>query len=260
MQEKYLQDKTNKGYSLSEGRFFTVFRIGDKLRHNPMSDTLSIEGLAKFEKHNLRQVNVKNADSSKKKFNRILIGSENIQEDLKAYLEGVKIGKRSIIGRELVLSAGNGFWNRMLPQDQEKWIQNNVDFLKDKFGDNCISAILHMDESNVHIHALVTAVQYEEGKIPKLNDSMYFGSREKFIEWQDSYTNAMSNGLNFFIRGVRGSKAKHIDLKTFYALINEDLNELNKDSILAHAKENFLNRKKSRNYRQLFKIKKKLLN
>lgn len=46
------------------------------------------------------------------------------------------------------------------------------------------------------------------------------------------------------MRGIKGSKAKHIDLKTYYNLINEDLNVKQSESIQAYAKENYLNRKK----------------
>ena len=47
-----------------------------------------------------------------------------------------------------------------------------------------------------------------------------------------------------FKRGIRGSKATHVDLKTYYSLIKENLNDLSSDVILANAKENYINKKR----------------
>ena len=81
--------------------------------------------------------------------------------------------------------------------------------------------------------------------LPHLNNSFYFDGKEKLSEWQDKYTDAMTKDFqNLFKRGIKGSKATHVDLKTYYSLIKEDLNHLSSESILAHAKENFINQKK----------------
>lgn len=166
-----------------------------------------------------------------------------MQEDVHQALEGVKIYKNSVVSRELVLSAGNGFWDRMLLQDREKWINQNIKFLKENFGEDCVHAELHLDETTPHIHAMIVAVDVNKKNIPHLNQSKYFDGKEKLIAWQDKYTNCMLEKFNIFVRGIRGSKVKHIDLKKFYALINENLDYLSSESILAYAKENFINRK-----------------
>ena len=242
--DKYLQKKANKRYS-SDARFFTVFRVGEKFKNNPDANNITIEGLAKFDRHSNRKGKVLNADPMKKELNRILIGSENVTEDVMMYLEGVKMRNDSVIARELVLSAGNGFWNKLNDEDREKWIDANHQFLKKYFGDNCVYAVLHMDETTPHIHALIVPVMNNKRGLPHLNNSFYFGTTEKLSEWQDRYTEAMSKDFqNIFKRGIRGSKATHVDLKTYYSLIKENLDELNSDVILANAKENFLNKKR----------------
>lgn len=245
MQDEYLLKKANKKYSAPGGKFYTVFRVGLKFKHNPNESVFKIEGLKGLEYHNLRRCELKNVDKSKTELNRILIGTEKMQEDIYAYLEGVKIYKNSNIAREIVLSAGNGFWDRMLPEDQEKWIEQNIKFLKDNFGENCVHAVLHLDETTPHIHAIIVPVEYKEGKLPHLNSGKYFDGREKMSAWQDKYTNSISEALpGRFKRGIRGSKATHVDLKTYYALVKEDLDSLSSESILAHAKENFISQKK----------------
>lgn len=255
LQDEYLNKKANKSYSSFGGKFFTVFRVGAKFKYNEGESMFKIDGLKGLEFHNLRRCDLKKVDKSKSHLNRILIGTENIQEDVYAYLEGVKKYKNSIIARELILSGGNGFWDRMLTKDQELWIQQNVKFLKDNFGDNCVHAILHLDETTPHIHALIVPVQYEKGKIPHLNSGRYFDGKDKLAGWQDKYTDCMKEKFNFFVRGIRGSEATHVDLKTYYALIKEDLNHLSSESILAHAKENFISQKKIQELQETLKNK-----
>jgi len=243
-EDENIYKKANRRYSAGKS-YFTVFRVGDKFKHNPYETNLNIQNLRRFQFHSNREGNTPNADPNKKHLNQVLIGSENVTEDVYAYLEGVKIHKNSVIAREIILSAGNGFWDNLSDYDREKWINANYKFLKDNFGDNCVYAVLHMDETTPHIHALIVPVFFNKKNIPVLNNSFYFGSKEKLSNWQDIYTEAMTREFgNYFKRGIKGSKAKHIDLKTFYALINEDLNTYDSKVILANAKENYLNKKK----------------
>lgn len=143
--DKYLHKKANKRYSGGK-QYYTVFRVGDKFKNNAESDNITVEGLAKFDRHSNRKGKVLNADPEKKCLNKILIGSENVTEDVMMYLEGVKMGKNSVIAREIILSAGNGFWERLSDTDRERWVQANYDFLKKSFGDNCVYAVLHLDK------------------------------------------------------------------------------------------------------------------
>lgn len=242
--DKYLKRKANRRYSVDR-QYFTVFRVGGKFKNITEADNVTIEGIAKFDRHSNRKGKVVNADPEKKSLNRILIGSENVEEDVKMYLEGVKIRDNSVVAREIILSAGNGFWERLSDKDRERWIETNFKFLKKSFGDNCVYAILHLDETTPHIHALIVPVMSNKKGLPHLNNSFYFGDKKKLSEWQDRYTDTLSSKFqNIFKRGIRGSKATHVDLKTYYSLIKENLNELNADVVLANAKENYLNKKK----------------
>ena len=143
--DKYLKKKANRRYS-ADARFYTVFRVGEKFKNNSSANKITIDGLAKFSRHNNRKGKIPNADPAKKHLNKILIGSENVEEDVKMYLEGVKIRNNSVIAREIILSAGNGFYNRLSDKDRERWLDINIEFLKDSFGDNCVYAVLHLDE------------------------------------------------------------------------------------------------------------------
>lgn len=100
-------------------------------------------------------------------------------------------------------------------------------------------------ETTPHIHALIVPVMTNKKGLPHLNNSFYFDGKEKLSEWQDRYTEAMTKDFqNIFKRGIRGSKATHVDLKTYYSLVKENLNDLSSDVILANAKENYINKKR----------------
>ena len=89
MQDDYLQKKANKRYGAPVGQYYTVFRVGAKFKHNPNESIFKIEGMKGLEFHIHRRCELKNVDKSRSHLNRILIGTEKMQEDIYAYLEGV---------------------------------------------------------------------------------------------------------------------------------------------------------------------------
>lgn len=101
-------------------------------------------------------------------------------------------------------------------------------------------------ETTPHIHALIVPKFWnEERKLYELKNARYFDGKEKMSLWQDNYTSYMCKDLNnVFMRGIKGSKATHIELQTYYNLIKEEMDEIKAESIAAHAKENHLNKKK----------------
>lgn len=80
----------------------------------------------------------------------------------------------------------------------------------------------------------------------ELSSNKYFGSKAQLRDFQTKYADHMHKTFNNLIRGVRGSKAKHIDIKTYYSIINKKLNEKDNSSILAHAKNSYLLEKRVR--------------
>lgn len=235
MPEKdYLLEKYNKRYGSSTS-YFCVFRVGKSIK--------GMSGISAFEKHMERQMEVFNADPEKMKYNRVLIGSQNILNDVQDYIKDIpNIRKNGVIAKDLVLTSNLGFFKGLAPGEFEKWIESNINFLKIQYGENCVYAVLHMDETTPHIHALIVPKFYnQERGYYQLNNSRYFDGREKLREWQDLYSRHMGNTFNNLIRGIRGSKAKHIDIKTYYSLINSK--EMSSDKLLAQAKENYLLKK-----------------
>lgn len=237
--ERQELDKYNKSTGTTPVNYFCVFRIDKKYK--------SVNSIKGFEIHNLRKKEVPNADPERTPLNRILIGSENIVEDVKRHIYGIKLRSNAVIANEMILTVNHKFFEKLLPQDLEKWIQCNLDFLNENFGDNVISCVLHMDETCPHLHILLSARFYnEDRKRFELSHNRYFGTKQDLRNWQTKYADHMHKTFSNLVRGVRGSKAKHIDIKTYYSLINKKLNEKDDSSILAHAKNSYLLEKRVR--------------
>lgn len=122
-----------------------------------------------------------------------------------------KVAKNAVKGFEFTLQIGTGD----LPTDfsLEEWKKKSVEWIKATFGDNCVSAVLHMDETNPHIHCMV--IPEVEGK---LNCREMF-NRKHILEYQESYAEvAKSCGLG---TRTKGSRARHDDIALFYEAVND---------------------------------------
>lgn len=217
----------NTNYS----HFYAIYRIGKKYK-----EMVSIRN---FEKHMERNMEVLNADKNIK--NEILIGNSNINKTVKEYIKDVKLRKNSVIARELLMTASPDFFKGMIVNDLEHWKNDNIKFLKSNFGDNCVYATLHKDEKTWHIHALIVPKFYNEKKRQYvLSNTRYFDGIEKFRAWQDNYAKAMQERFKCLNRGVKYSKAKHMDIKHYYALIKQNFNDKDIHQLAAKAKNSEL--------------------
>lgn len=99
---------------------------------------------------------------------------------------------------------------------RNKWIRANFNFICDKFGEqNIVRFTIHVDEKTPHIHCITVPLTTDG----RLSAREMVGNNKKLQEFQDIYAGYMED---FDLeRGIRGSKAKHTDIKEFYARINE---------------------------------------
>jgi hypothetical protein len=219
--------------------YFVVFRIDRKYK--------TVDAIRGFETHNLRKKEVPNADTSKTHLNRVLIGSENIIDDVKKHIYGIKLRSNANIAIDMIFTVNHKFFEELPPGDLDKWIAANMEFLEENFGENIISAILHMDETAPHIHVLLSPKFYnEDRKRYELSSNKYFGTKAQLRDFQTKYGDHMHKTFNNLVRGSRNSKAKHISIQQYYALLNTKLDENNKDSVLAYAKNSYLLEKRVR--------------
>lgn len=175
------------------------------------------------EKHTARERETLNADPDKD--NIRLIGSPddpNLETLVREKIGNQKYRKDAVLCDEMLLSASPAYFR---PHDSSKageWSDQKMwdfakataDWLKQKYGDKCVRAELHLDEATPHIHAYIVPLD-ENGK---LSHKQMFGSRQKLSQLQDSFAGAVSHlGIS---RGVKGSKATHTKVKEYYSAVN----------------------------------------
>lgn len=177
--------------------------------------------------HVMRTRNTPNADPNLTPKNKTVIGSLDMVADVKARLDSAKIGglrKNGVIGIEHMLTASPDFFKQKGALNE--WYKASRHWLEQRYGrDNVVSLTVHLDESTPHMHAMIVPIEKKStGRFAgqeRLNARAFTGGREKMSEMQDSYAAALSHlGLE---RGIKGSKARHQTVKSWYSEANSDI-------------------------------------
>lgn len=187
--------------------------------------------------HNLRLRQQSNIDSSKTKLNEILFNSldvdvakaASLQEKLTDFYASLDIKERknNVLMMEFVATASPSFFKGKTVEQIGKWALDQVQFVKNEFGQQLKLAVLHMDETSPHIHFMVSTeikslkrYKNQKGEFHKetwsLNADRY--NPEFLVGLQDRF--AEHNKKWKLVRGVRGSMRKHVPMKNFYRAID----------------------------------------
>ncbi|MBW4512944.1 MAG: plasmid recombination protein [Scytonematopsis contorta HA4267-MV1] len=195
----------------------------------------SWEALVARAMHSSRERTVCNADPNIKNIRLI---DQNDKENLKTlFVE--KIGEQTIrsnavLGIEMLLSASPQYFRPDNPAIPGAYIQELVDnfvaassqWLLDRYQDRVLRADLHLDESTPHIHAFIVPIDHRG----RLNSRALFNGRKQMSELQESFANAVKHlGIE---RGIKGSKAKHTDIKKYYTAVNCKSVHINLEDVL----------------------------
>lgn len=179
--------------------------------------------------HTARERETPNADPTQK--NIRFIGSLNPEERLEDLVlakiaeheQKRKIRTDAVYCVELLLSASPSYFRPDCPtnagyyeqQKLDDWVEATHQWLADEYGSRIVRAELHLDEATPHIHAYFVPLD-DEGQ---LRCNHFFDGRQKIHEFQDSYYQTMR--LIELERGIKGSRAKHQDIKDFYRIVEE---------------------------------------
>ncbi|HBB7367181.1 TPA: plasmid recombination protein [Escherichia coli] len=182
--------------------------------------------------HNMRLSIEENIDPKKSHLNRLLIGSDNTRKDIMGYIEAndIKIrNKDTIVFNEFILTASPEFFfdkngkrksRSEYKSDLDDWIKTQIEYLNRSEYGICVNAVLHLDESTPHIHAIVLPI-----KDGKLNNKSFWRGKNSYSRLIDSYNKANKKyGLK------RGEKAEetlitHTTLKEYREIIKQDIAE-----------------------------------
>lgn len=179
------------------------------------------------QKHNNRTQDTPNADPSRLHLNQQLIGTPDLNADVRGRIGDATIRKNAVICVEQLLTASPEFFNKdpstshgYNQQQLDQWVKANLDYIDKKWGDNCVNAVLHLDETTPHIHAFVVPMDYSKKKEGRLNAAGLIGGHKyRMQKMQDEYADTMKPfGLE---RGVQKTKANHEDIKRLYADIEQ---------------------------------------
>ena len=173
-------------------------------------------------KHVDRERETPNADPDRRHENRVLVGDgrslrEVVTEKIGAH--GGKPRRDSVECVEMMFTASHEFFfddEEVLDRKKvSAFSEKTVEFLREKYGDRCVKADLHMDEYTPHIHAFMVPINGRG----QLNCKSFFGTRDKFRQFQTEYARKM--GAIGLERGVEHSRARHTDVQRFYGTIME---------------------------------------
>lgn len=194
-------------------------------------------GLNKVSNHthrtNLTKLELDRINLDKSSQNRVLVGS-NVYADVKNRIKNYstnKTRKDAVFAEHYVISASPEFFKKF-PEKTEEWIAEQVKFLKEEFGPNLTTAVLHADETTLHVEAFVTPII----KNPKTGELEL--NRKKF--------NEARGGLNSFKKlqdrhqkhnekfGLRRGVPKEetgvsaTDLETYYKNVKKYIDKIEK--------------------------------
>lgn len=159
-----------------------------------------------------------------------------------------EVGKNQVHAIRIMLSASPEAMERIEQEGRlDDWCEQSVEWMRETFGtENLVSAALHLDEKNPHIHAtvvpIVTATRRKkksEENVKKHYRKKADGARlcaddimtqAKLKNYQSSYAEAM---LPFGLeRGIDGSEARHISTREYYTEQYRKAENIKEDIVL----------------------------
>lgn len=120
-----------------------------------------------------------------------------------------KTRKDSVKLVETLITASPEFMQKLSLTEQKEYFKRATDFMIDKIGkQNIISAVVHMDESNPHMHLVFCPINKEN----KLSAKSILGNQKSLSELQTEYFECMHERWNELERGKSSieTKRKHI--------------------------------------------------
>jgi hypothetical protein len=170
--------------------------------------------------HNYRQHEVSNADPAPQYPNKEYLNHEKtdywtLAEARIAEVVTRKVRSDQVRAVEVIMTGSpeafvRGQDGRAADYSKSKWAQDNLNFLKEKFGEkNVVSFTLHQDEKTPHVHAVIVPIT-QDGRLSAKD----IFTRQTLRELQTEYAQAMApHGMS---RGVEHSQAEHQPMRRQY--------------------------------------------
>ncbi|MGL1564038.1 MobV family relaxase [Vibrio parahaemolyticus] len=166
------------------------------------------------ESHVYRFSYTPNATPERTQFNKVLIGKSGLSTRIKKVFNklGIKPRKNAVLAMDCILSLSNDAFDNK--EDIDRFCDASKKFLEETFKGRCVSAVIHLDESTPHIHALILPLEKKDGKW-KLNARKIF-NKTTLSRYQKEFYFSMKNSFPSLIPPQYGRKASHKSIKKYY--------------------------------------------
>ncbi|GAW87434.1 conserved hypothetical protein [Bathymodiolus platifrons methanotrophic gill symbiont] len=184
------------------------------LRTQKLKSRASIKGSLK---HAFREQKTPNSDAGKRVENTH-IGANNSSDSMDKInaILPEKIRKNGVMAIEYLITGSPEAIRGKSRFEQDDYFKDSLEWLKQRHGVENIAYVgIHRDESTPHMYAYIVPIDPKG----KLNARHFLGERNALSKMQtDFYENVgKEHGLE---RGIEKSKAKHVDIKSYYARVN----------------------------------------
>ncbi len=170
------------------------------------------------ESHIYRFSYTPNANPERTLFNKVLIGKSGLATRIKKVFNklGIKPRKNAALAMDCILSLSNdAFENK---EDIDRFCDASKKFLEETFKGRCVSAVIHLDETTPHIHALILPLEKKDGKW-KLNARDIF-NKSTLSQYQKDFYSCMKLTFPKLSPPMYGSKSRHKKIKSYYEKVN----------------------------------------
>ena len=173
------------------------------------------------ESHVYRFSYTPNANAERTQFNRVLIGKSGLSRNIQRVFNKleVKPRKNAVLAMDCILSLSNDAFT--CKAHINKFCEASKDFLEKTFKGRCISAVIHLDETTPHIHAIILPLEKKNGKW-KLNARNMFG-KANLSQYQKDYYSYMKSSFPKLTPPLHGRKANHESIRNYYNSISLNL-------------------------------------
>lgn len=167
--------------------------------------------------HCFRERETFNADENRTTLNTHFAATSVAEAKQKiAALLPQKRRKDAVLAVEYVMTFSPEWGEKATPAQQDVFFKNSLAWLAQKYGaDRIVAATVHRDETTPHLSAFVVPLTRDG----RLSAKEFIGDRAQMSLDQTTYAEAVKElGLE---RGVKGSRAKHQTIKSFYAALEK---------------------------------------
>ncbi len=194
---------------------YSIFRIAKRKTQR---------SAAAMSKHALREVEVPNAVEGAPR-PEVLAGSRTTPDLLVQLRAGIAQAKAlggpqgfttaSVQVLDMLVTTSRADAARMSKTEMDAYFRLALEFIAAKFGGmaNILTAVIHRDETTPHMQVLVMPLDHQTNRFCS---SKMIGGPAGLSKLQDQFWEDCGKPFNL-ARGEKGSKAKHIPIRTFYA-------------------------------------------